>query len=181
MPEVWITPQYVNEPKPGKKLGNIKTKELGYIWCQSEVLMNFQVNRRIFIEYTENGDFKNFKRFPNPEPHVAAPRVAAPAPRPQAPVNRPNAAAPQTFAAQVDTQALNIFVTGAVGRALGSGHFNAGDIDEIVREAKAAFMKHLSGVEPAPARKTSAPEPEFNDPLPDPESYGAVNSEDIPF
>lgn len=175
MPEAWITPTYINDPKPGKKLGNIKTAELGYIWLKPEGLSAFTKGKRVYIEYSENGDFKNFVKFPVPRSPASAQQVA---PRQAAPA-RPST--PQTFSAQVDTQALNIFVTGAVGRALGSGHFNAGDIDEIVREAKAAFMKHLSGAEPAPVRKTSAPEPEFNDPLPDPNSYGAVNSEDIPF
>lgn len=175
MPEAWVTPTYINDPKPGKKLGNIKTNELGYIWLRPEGLSAFAKGKRVYIEYSENGDFKNFVKFPVPRSPAPAQQVA---PRTMAPA-RPSPH--QTFSAQVDTQALNIFVTGAVGRALGSGHFNAGDIDEIVREAKAAFMKHLSGAVEQPQKSVPVREEWLNDPLPTEDSYGAVNSEDIPF
>jgi len=82
-----------------------------------------------------------------------------------------------TFTPDFDPQSLSIFVTGVCGRALGSGHFNATDLDELVREAKAAFLKHMAQ-QPA-QRPSSAPEPEFNDPLPSLDQYGVPQPVDI--
>lgn len=186
---IWVTAQYVNNPDPVKNPrnpnGSIKDPVLGYISVPPQALPQFQKGKRycIQIETTDKG-YKNFRGFANPAPtapqstagnFTGAPQQIARPVAPTAPQRQRLTAPPQTFAQQFDAQALNIFTTGITGRALGSGHFTAADIDELVREAKAAFMKHLSGIPeivPAP-HQTSAPEPEYNDPLPDPSQYGA--------
>jgi hypothetical protein len=172
--KAWVSPQFINQPKPGKKKGSIKDNVLGYVWMDPDALNHFKRGQRIYIEYSDDGNFKNLVGFPNPAPHQVAPQPQqmAPAVPRQAPPPRPmqpNFPAPAT---DVDPTAMNIFVTGIVGRALGSGHFQAQDISQLTLEAKRAFMKHLSG------KPTSDPEGEFDDPLPTPDSYGVRQAMD---
>ena len=42
-----------------------------------------------------------------------------------------------------ETQRLDIFVTGVVGRSMGSGHFSVHDIGELTRNAVSAFNENL--------------------------------------
>jgi hypothetical protein len=42
-----------------------------------------------------------------------------------------------------DTQRLDIFVTGIVGRSMGSGHFSVEDIEKLTRNAVSAFNENL--------------------------------------
>ena len=42
-----------------------------------------------------------------------------------------------------DTQRLDIFVTGVVGRAMGAGHFSVNDIEELTKNAVNAFNENL--------------------------------------
>ncbi len=208
---VWITADFVNPPKKNPKYGSIKTREEGYISVPVGELGQFRKGGRYCVEIAMNGDFKNFVRFANTPPsQPAAPPptngyaaqrgvgggYAAPAsqrqPTPQrpapAPVSRPAEQTFQPFPSSFDPQSLSIFVTGIVGRALGSGHFLASDIDELTKEARAAFLKHMAGIEP-PAQeqtKVSPPnayvDPELNDEIPGWDEPQADNRGDpIPY
>lgn len=53
-----VTIQYVNDPKPGKKMGSIKTAELGYFGVFPNMLRQFSTNEVCRLEYETNGDFK---------------------------------------------------------------------------------------------------------------------------
>ena len=53
-----VTIQYVNDPKPGKKMGSIKTAELGYFGVFPNMLRQFSTNEVCRVEYESNGDFK---------------------------------------------------------------------------------------------------------------------------
>jgi len=44
---------------------------------------------------------------------------------------------------KTDTQRLDIFVTGVVGRSMGSGHFSVNDIEELTKNAVKAFNENL--------------------------------------
>jgi len=44
---------------------------------------------------------------------------------------------------KTDTQRLDIFVTGVVGRSMGSGHFSVSDIEELTKNAVKAFNENL--------------------------------------
>jgi hypothetical protein len=44
---------------------------------------------------------------------------------------------------KTDTQRLDIFVTGVVGRSMGSGHFSVNDIEELTKNAVRAFNENL--------------------------------------
>lgn len=190
---VWVTAQYVNDPKPANpKNASIKDPVLGYISIPAAAQHQFQKGKRycIQIETTDKG-YKNFKGFANPQPNAAQstggqfdgrqipPAPQRVAPQPVARSLPPRPAAPQgrridvPMGLPLDPTAMNIFVTGIVGRALGSGHFLATDISDLTREAKAAFLTHLAGAAPEPTYQSSTPEPEFNDPLPSPDQYGA--------
>ena len=45
-----------------------------------------------------------------------------------------------------DTQRMDIFVTGVVGRSMGSGHFSVQDISELTKNAKKAFYDNLKDI-----------------------------------
>ena len=66
----------------------------------------------------------------------------APQPMPQA----NNTFTPKTPTGGInksDTQRLDIFVTGVVGRSMGSGHFSVNDIEELTKNAVRAFNENL--------------------------------------
>ncbi len=187
METVWVTAQYVNDPKPtNPRNGTIKDPVQGYISVPAEQLGLFQKGRRycIIMQTTDRG-FKNFRGFAQqaPEPTPAQTfdgrqpqQLARPAPRQITPRGIPAG----SFQAQADPTAMNIFITGLVGRALGSGHFAAADIDELTRAAKESFLKHLSGR----PEKSVPDDSGYNDPLPDPSQYGAAppdDSDNIPY
>ena len=44
------------------------------------------------------------------------------------------------------TQRLDIFVTGVVGRSMGSGHFSVDDINDLTKNAVNAFNENLKGL-----------------------------------
>ena len=45
-----------------------------------------------------------------------------------------------------DTQRLDIFVTGVVGRSMGSGHFSVEDISDLTKNAVRAFNDNLKNI-----------------------------------
>lgn len=209
MPVATITCQYINEPKPGKKSGSIKTAELGYISVWADKLPYFEKGQRYTVEYSINGDFKNFVRMAASAPQQIQSGGYNPPPAPTQVTYRqppqPNTnirdqqpyrpvppyaldPQPQTTAVPappLDITALNIFTTGLVGRALGSGHFSPDDIDRLTENAVAAFKRHLANPKAAPVvaekrgtRAVQYVDPELNDPLPDANFY---NPEAPPF
>ena len=44
------------------------------------------------------------------------------------------------------TQRMDIFVTGVVGRSMGSGHFSVEDINDLTKNAVNAFNENLKGL-----------------------------------
>ena len=45
-----------------------------------------------------------------------------------------------------DTQRMDIFVTGVVGRSMGSGHFSVSDISDLTKNAVKAFNDNLKNI-----------------------------------
>tara|TARA_B100001115_G_C15432007_1_gene202823 strand:+ start:42 stop:476 length:435 start_codon:yes stop_codon:yes gene_type:complete len=45
-----------------------------------------------------------------------------------------------------DTQRMDIFVTGVVGRSMGSGHFSVEDISDLTKNAVRAFNDNLKNI-----------------------------------
>lgn len=75
-------------------------------------------------------------------------------------------------------QDMQIFITGVVGRAMGSGKFTAADIAELARNAKLAFVDVLGAPEsPAPPPRPPAPPPRPASPTAHPGHVGRTASE----
>ena len=118
MPIAAVTIQYVNPPKEGRKMGSIKTEELGYIGVWPDKLDLFQKGKRYVVEYeikhgNDGREFKNFVRIKSEEPQ----------------------------AKESDTKAKDIFVTGVVGRYLqGAGTWPEGNtLALMVAQAREAW------------------------------------------
>ena len=68
----------------------------------------------------------------------------APAPQPTPQVNNTYTPKPASGGMnKTDTQRLDIFVTGVVGRSMGSGHFSVNDIEMLTKNAVRAFNENL--------------------------------------
>lgn len=121
MPVATVTVDFVNQPKEGKKFGSIKTKELEYISVKPEDLAKFSKGSKYQIEYTQTDQgYKNFVRI----------------------VAQSNGVAPN--GSRNADSARDIYVTGVVGRAMGSGKFGMDEIGLLTAKAIAAWESHLS-------------------------------------
>ena len=85
-------------------------------------------------------------------PQYAPAQPVAPAPPPitdtiQQPVPQANPTyapkPPMNGMNKSSTQRLDIFVTGVVGRSMGSGHFSVNDIEMLTKNAVRAFNENL--------------------------------------
>ena len=75
----------------------------------------------------------NHTEYDQSDPHVGGQYESKP--KPQAPLNN--------GVSKSDTQRLDIFVTGVVGRSMGSGHFSVEDINDLTKNAVRAFDENL--------------------------------------
>lgn len=129
MPVATVTVDFVNEPKPGKKFGSIKTKELAYVSVKPEDLNKFTKGSQYQIEYTETAEgYKNFVR-----------------------VVGTSSTAPKNGSHNGE-QSRYIFITGVVGRAVGSGNVPPGQVaDWVIAAADAWEALRRYDNEPPPA------------------------------
>ena len=107
-----VTVQYVNDPKPGKKMGSIKTAEMGYFGVYPDKLKLFEQGKTYSVEYKTDGDFKRFEKLTELE-------------------------AQQPPVANGHDKDLHIFVAGVVNNAISSGAIvktlnEAGSIEEAI-------------------------------------------------
>ena len=63
-----VTVEFVNPPKEGKKMGSIKTQELGTIFVWPNQLSIFKQGHHYTIEYSEANGFKKFEKMAPPPP-----------------------------------------------------------------------------------------------------------------
>ena len=77
------------------------------------------------------------------EPEYAPQPQYTPTPPPVPQANTTYTPKPATGFNKSDTQRLDIFVTGVVGRSMGSGHFSVSDIEELTKNAVRAFNENL--------------------------------------
>jgi hypothetical protein len=91
-----------------------------------------------------------------PAPQQQAPQQPAPAYRPPA----------------ADKDARQIYITGVVGRAMGSGKFTASEILVLTKEAGDAYDKYVDPSKPKPALPAPVAYPELNDQVPWPGEDG---------
>lgn len=136
-----VTVAYVNDPKPGKRYGSIKTEEGHYYSVQPAQLALFKKGGTYQINYKfdDTGQYRNFVSMAGASPGNKS---------------LPNG--------NGHTKAEEMFVMGVIGRAIqGSGTVpDEATLTSFVRHAKNAWRK---GMAEAPAR---GDEPPFNDEIP---------------
>ena len=140
MPVVYEKVAFVNRPKQAGWSGSIKTASGEYYNVKEDMLHNFTVGAMCNFQYEEskklNKDgkpYRNFLRFvdlkplaPTPGEPIGGGRAA---PQPQTSPSRPRHAQTGNGAVgrSYDQQSRLIFITGVVGRAMGSGQFKGPD------------------------------------------------------
>ena len=149
-----ITPKFMDAPREGGKYWSVKGQDDIQWKVHPDIAQHMARGIPVTVEYTVN-DF-NGKQYnmvkalagtaqpapqPAPQPAQPAPVVQpqpAPAPAPQpASTPRPSAA---HINAHFSTQAEEIFVTGIVGRAMGSGKFGPEHISVLTKAAIQAWQ-----------------------------------------
>lgn len=129
---VTVTPKYINQPKPGGKMGNIKGADGTVIFMWPDKLSNFQAGQtyqvEIEVDQTDRGTFRKLSK-------VLSQRT---------PQQAPNGETSTSHAKE-------IFVTGVVGRAMGSGKFGPTDIGILTAAAKAAYEEAFEGKQEPPS------------------------------
>ena len=150
MTQATLTPKYVNALKPGKKYATIKDQQDTMWLCPPGLLGSFTPGSPISVEY-ETAKFGDGTERPKITGVVHGTTNGS-APAQEAP--RSNGHSPN--------QGREIFITGVVGRAMGSGKFSAADIAGLALAA-AETWNALSA--PTTATKTQA-DPDPNDSIP---------------
>ena len=146
MTQATVTPKYVNQPKPGGKMGSIKDSA-GELWLLDPgLLASFSPGRATTVEwasfaYKDGGTGKKITGIV----HGASTNGSA-APQPAH-----------------GNQGREIFITGVVGRAMGSGKFGFDEIPNLTRVAAAAW-EIVTGH--APQGKPAPPDEGLNDSVP---------------
>tara|TARA_R110002012_G_scaffold315581_1_gene529532 strand:- start:282 stop:752 length:471 start_codon:yes stop_codon:yes gene_type:complete len=108
--------------------------------------INFtEINTKTSANGNQYTNIKDVSVAVNPNDQQASyqqpPYTPTPQPMPQA--NNTFTPKPATGFNKSDTQRLDIFVTGVVGRSMGSGHFSVNDIEELTKNAVRAFNENL--------------------------------------
>lgn len=135
--QIQVVPKYVNPPKkPGGKYGNIKTADNALHWVPVNHLGVFMVGQaaNISTEYQQWGDMQA-----SVVTNVNGVDITGQAPNPQGQVPRGDRPSPLPQNVPASDTDESIFVTGIVGRAMGSGQFGVTDIDILAKAAVAAW------------------------------------------
>ena len=118
-----IEVQYVNEPKEGKKMGSVKTKDGEYYSVWPDKLANFKPGMSYAVEYTvEDFKGKTYKTIKG--------------------LAKDNKASQQSTATNGHTKSVEMFVMGTIGRSLqGTGTFPDGaTLEGWIRDARRAWV-----------------------------------------
>ncbi len=154
MPQAQVTPQYINAAKPGKQYGNIKEAS-GAKWIIPAGWESlFAPNVPAHIDYetkTWGSESVNIVRGVNGamQPAAAVPPIPMAAP----------VTLPQPTTSRDDKVAEEIFVTGIVGRAMGSGQFSVNDIGLLAKAATQAWRERNMQAPPAGGYSEANPPP----------------------
>lgn len=132
--QVQIIPKYVNPPKPGGKMGSIKDQEGGFYLVSPAYLSNFQIGQPVNIEYGEKMGQQGPIRFIN---SINGLRITGQ----QGPVQAGDRPAPTPQNVPQSDKEEGMFIMGVVGRAMGSGKFEAHEVPVLTKWAAEAW-KH---------------------------------------
>jgi len=173
-----MTVQYVNPPRDPTtgKYGSIKSTAGETIWVPVRMLALYQGTEGRAVDvptkqatWGQGDDARQVTIAtggPGPSNVVGwqgAQRAPAQQPTAQQPAPQP---APAYRPPAADKDGRAIFITGCVGRAMGSGKFTASEILVLTKAAMEAYDRYLDP-NAKPAEAASAAEPPFNDALPD--------------
>lgn len=140
-----IKPKYVNPPKKANgKYGNVKTAEGKTYFVLTEALGQFLpgASYDVTIEpQTWGSDGVEVITKINGAGGNANANIAD-----KNPTAQQGADTARAYSPAPSKDGLSIFVTGVVGRAMGSGNFKADEIRELTASARGAFEAHLKGV-----------------------------------
>lgn len=132
--------QYVNEAKPDKKYGTIKTRDGESYALPAGMSGVFQPNTTVEVPTQD-------QKWGDKVVHVIMGRPANANTPPAVPAQQPSPQPAPTghgTARQTDPKDMLIFVTGVVGRAMGSGNFGVTDIDLLTKAALSAYRGNLA-------------------------------------
>ena len=110
--------------------------------------INFtEINTKTSANGNQYTNIKDVSVAVNPNDQQASYQQPQYAPQPPQPMPQANNTytpkPPNGSMNKSDTQRLDIFVTGVVGRSMGSGHFSVNDIEELTKNAVRAFNENL--------------------------------------
>lgn len=177
--------KYVNFPKPGGKYGSLRTVDGQIIWVAPDLLGMFRAGMTVEIGTKQQtwgqGDTARTVTIATSGPMQAQAGVQQGNAYGQGYQGQPRQPyAPRTNTgfqprviqggARSDADAKMIFVTGVVGRAMGSGKFIASEIAVLAQAACQAFdLVTRPSPPPPPQPELPPPEPELGDEPPFPE------------
>ena len=132
---------FVNQPKQPGWSGSIKTTDGQFFGVKEADLVRFQKGKRYDIEYVEKAkgdkiyrDFVAMAASTTPLPNIDRDYA-------NRDVGKPNG----SHYAPTDAKDKFIFVTGVVGRAMGSGKFEPADILQLTQLACASYEEVFNG------------------------------------
>lgn len=145
MPEKRVKVAFVNPPKQDGWSGSIKAEDGEYYNVHADELDRFEKGAEYDINFDFNKKgYKNVKGFSRvstspPPQHATGQNIPTrPAPQPSGHYNGSN---------RDDTTDRHIFITGVVGRAMGSGAFKGEQIIHLSHMAAVAYDEVFRGVD----------------------------------
>lgn len=143
------TLKYVNPPKDGKKMGSIVAEDGTRYFCYPDQYGGCSAGDTVTFEPQQSkfGDSEVMTVAKGTKVVKVGGGGSAPAPK-------------------VQSQAEEIFVTGIVGRAMGSGKFTTGDILGLTISAVEAYHLWKSGANPMAPASAGGAQPELEDSIP---------------
>lgn len=139
-----ITIKWVNPAKPDKKFGSIVDVDGTKYMCPAALVSQFKPGTTVDVPTQSAKWGADVVEVIQGHAQATATSTSAWS-KPQAPAVSPPASPPAAFSTPatgaMDRKDALIFVTGTVGRAMGSGKFAAGDLMDLTHESlKAWFM-----------------------------------------
>ena len=136
-----INIKWVNPAKPDKKFGSIKSVEGETYWVPAHMVSQFQPNTTVDVPTQSAKWGTSIVQVVSGHAQASAPSAAAWS-KPQVP--EPARSVPANYSTpasgNMDRKDALIFITGLVGRAMGSGQFKPSDIETLTHEATKAWF-----------------------------------------
>lgn len=141
-----IVVQYVNQPKPGKKMGSIKTRDGRYFGCWPDKLALFNPGGEYVVETETTGDFTKIKGLANGNVPLTA-------------VGQKGGA---KYGATDDATAERIYCCGILNAAVSGGHLpvSTASLVAATNAARQAWAQTFGGKAASGHRDLEPPMPD---------------------